>query len=44
MSPPTAKVKCPHYGEKGEFESEAVEEVASSEDGVGGAAIIERGD
>jgi hypothetical protein len=31
MSPLTAKVKCPHYGGQTDFESEAVEDVASFE-------------
>jgi hypothetical protein len=43
MSPLTAKVKCPHYGRQSEFEAEAVEEVASSPNGVGWASLIERG-
>ena len=43
MFPLTAKVRCPHYGGQSEFESEAIEAVASVEDGVRGADIVERG-
>jgi hypothetical protein len=43
MSPLTAKVKCPHYGRQSEFEAEAVEKVASSEDGIRWASLAERG-
>jgi hypothetical protein len=43
MSPLTAKVKCPHYGRQSEFEAEAVEKVASSQNGIGGASLFERG-
>jgi len=43
MSPLTAKVKCPHYGRQSEFKAEAVEKVASSQNGIGGAFFIERG-
>jgi hypothetical protein len=40
MTPLTAKVKCPHYGRQSEFEAEAVEKVASSPYGIGGASLI----
>jgi hypothetical protein len=43
MSLLTAMVKCPHYGRQSEFEAEAVEKVASSPNGIGGAFLIERG-
>jgi hypothetical protein len=42
MSPLTAKVKCPHDGGQSEFEPETVEKVASVEDGVGRAYLLER--
>jgi len=35
MSPLTAKVKCPHYGVYYYLESEALEAVTSSQDGLG---------
>jgi len=43
MSPLTAKVRCPHYGGQSNLESEAIEAVASVEDGVKGANDFERG-
>jgi hypothetical protein len=43
MSPLTAKVKCPHHGKQSEFEAEAVEKVVSSQNGIGGASLLERG-
>ena len=43
MSPLTTKVKCPHYERQTNFQSEAIEAVASVEDGVRGANDFERG-
>jgi uncharacterized Ntn-hydrolase superfamily protein len=43
MSPLTAKVKCPHYGRQSEFEAVAVQKVASSQNGIGGTSLLERG-
>jgi hypothetical protein len=40
---PLVKIKCPQYGRQSEFESEAVEEMASSRNGIGEAFFIERG-
>jgi hypothetical protein len=40
MSPLPAKVKCPHYGGLTNFESKAVEAVASFEDGVRGGITM----
>jgi len=43
MSPVTVKVKRPHYGGLSNLESEAVEALASFEDGVTGPYIVEEG-
>jgi hypothetical protein len=43
LSPLTAKVQCLHYRRQITLMSEAVEAVAPSQDGLGGAVVITGG-
>lgn len=43
MPPLAAKAECPDHERQSEFEANALEKVASSQKGIGGASLIERG-